>query len=150
MSTIRPTTGPAVQRAARGEYVANPDRVRNMDVGVERVARWRIDDEAHLPKDRSPAPKFIPDPGKLDDILRRPSLDERLPSLLKPDRLDETLLHPPVLSATRESVARRFRAMERGATGADRAAFREAAEVLEVDAALDGEVRAALAALLRA
>lgn len=150
MSTIRPTTPPAVPRTNRSEYVANPERVRNMDVGVERVARWRIDDEQHLPQDRTPPPRFIPDPGHLDDILRRPSLDERLPNLLKPDRLDETLLHPPVLSATRESVASRFRALERAATGADRAAFREAAEVLEVDVALDGEVRAALAALLRA
>lgn len=137
-------------RVGPSEYRASPRRVAEMDAGLERIARWRVDDEAHLPKEKGHAPRFIPDPGQLDEILRRPSLDERLPNLLRPRQLDEELLHPRVLAQVREDVAARFRAMEQIAGGADRAAFAQAAAVLEEDASLDREVRSALAALLRA
>ncbi len=121
-----------------------------MDAGLERIARWRVDDEAHLPGEKGQSPRFIPDPGQLEDVLRRPSLDERLPNLLKPASLDEDLLHPRVLSRVREDVALRFRAIARQRSGAAREALTRAADILEEDAMLDRDVRAALAALFRA
>lgn len=131
------------------EYRASARRVANMDAGLERIARWRVDDEAHLPGDKRQPPRFIPDPGQLDAVLRRPSLDERLPNLLKPQTLDEDLLHPRILSKVREDVAERFRAIGRASTGADREVLTQAAQILEEDAMLDRDVRAALAAFLR-
>ncbi|MEM7693061.1 MAG: hypothetical protein AAF318_01310 [Pseudomonadota bacterium] len=132
------------------EYRASPRRVAEMDAGLERIARWRVDDEAHLPGEKRQSPRFIPDPGLLDDVLRRPSLDERLPNLLKPASLDEELLHPRVLSHVREDVAARFRTIARQKTGAGREALTRAADILDEDARLDKDVRAALAAFFRA
>ena len=63
-------------------------KIRNLDIGVESITRWQIDDEIHLPKDRGLAPTFLPLYRPLDEILRRPSLDERLPALMQPESLD--------------------------------------------------------------
>lgn len=139
MKATRPTDGSA------GSF-----RIKSLDVGVESIGRWRIDDEQHLPEDRKPSPVFLPETRALDDILRRPSLDERLPNLLRPDRLDPDLLLPARMSAVRIDVAQRFREMERHAkTMSARNIFASAATVMEDDAALDDEVQSALALLLR-
>jgi hypothetical protein len=125
-------------------------KIQSLDVGVESIGRWRIDDEQHLPEDRRPSPVFLPETRALDDILRRPSLDERLPNLLRPDRLDPDLLLPARMSAVRQEVAQRFRDMERHAkTSNARNIFASAATVMEDDAALDDDVQSALALLLR-
>ena len=140
--------GAAAGRAAQAR--AAQERARPLGVGVESIARWRIDDEQHLPSDRQ-APGFLPETRALDDILRRPSLDERLPDLLRPDTLDPDLMHPAVMSAMREGMARRFRDLETapGIDAGQREAFAAAAAVMESDASLDKEVRASLAVLLR-
>lgn len=67
-------------------------RVENLGVGVESVSLWQVEDEVHLPKEGGLAPTFLPQYRPLDDILRRPSLDERLPRLLQPEMLDPDLL----------------------------------------------------------
>ncbi|MDO6966443.1 type III secretion apparatus assembly protein SctX [Rhizobium alvei] len=139
MKATRPTDGSA-----------RSFRIQSLDVGVESIGRWRIDDEQHLPEDRKPSPVFLPEARALDEILRRPSLDERLPNLLRPDRIDPDLLLPARMSAVRLDVAQRFREMERHAkTQASRNIFALAATVMEDDAALDDEVQSALALLLR-
>ena len=59
---------------------------------------------------RRPAPELEAETGAqyrpLDDILRRPSLDERLPRLLQPEMLDPDLLDPATLSDTRITARR--------------------------------------------
>jgi hypothetical protein len=133
-----------------GDGAGRPFKIQSLDVGVESIGRWRIDDEQHLPEDRRPSPVFLPETRALDEILRRPSLDERLPNLLRPDRLDPDLLLPSRMSAVRQEVAQRFRDMERHAkTLSARNIFASAATVMEDDAALDDEVQSALALLLR-
>lgn len=121
-------------------------RLRSLDVGVERITQWNIGDEQHLPPEASPAPAFLPQMRPLDEIMRRPSLDERLPDLLQPDKLDPGLLDPSALTDAREG-SRRFFAARAGTEPGD--AFAAAAVLLGADAALDDEVRAALALLLR-
>lgn len=129
---------------------ARPHRIQSLDVGVESIGRWRIEDEQHLPEEGRAAPTFLPETRALDDILRRPSLDERLPNLLRPDRLDPDLLIPARMSAMRGELAGRFRDLEKQArTASARTIFASAATIMEEDAALDDEVQAALAVLLR-
>lgn len=139
-------------KAARPGTAAGsrPHRIQPLEVGVETIARWRIDDEQHLPKDKKAPPVFLPEARALDEILHRPSLDERLPNLLKPERIDPDLLRPSRLTDIRNSLALRFRDLERAAdVEARRIAFAAAAMVLEEDAVLDDEVRTALSLLLR-
>ena len=138
--------GPGV---APREAQRTQSRARPLDIGLETIARWRIDDEQHLPRDKAAAPAFLPDARPLDDILRRPSLDERLPNLLRPDTVDPDLMHPATMTAVREGLADRFRALEATARGADRAAFDAAAAVMEGDVEMDRDVRSSLAMLLR-
>ncbi|WP_187972879.1 hypothetical protein [Aquibium microcysteis] len=140
MKAARPGAGP----------VPRHPRIQALDVGVETIARWRVDDEQHLPKDKKAPPVFLPETRALDEILHRPSLDERLPNLLKPERLDPDLLRPARVSDIRRSLAQRFRDLEQSAAGeVRRTAFAAAATVLEEDIVLDDEVRTALALLLR-
>src|SRR5690606_27763981 len=95
------------------------------------------------------APVFLPQHRPLDEVLRRPSLDERLPDLLQPADLDPGLLDPAALTATRQDLITLFSRSARDAqdNGADTLA--RAAQLLEADDGLDSEVRTALAALLR-
>jgi len=124
-------------------------RIRPLDIGVESVSRWLPGDEIHLPAEGRIAPAYRPVYRSLDSILNRPSLDERLPALLQPAHADESLLEPTVLSETRAGLAELFREM--AATDAEgRRIFARAADDLAGDAALDAEIRAALAMLLRA
>lgn len=123
-------------------------RIKNFDIGVERISKWNVGDEFHLPDDGKAAPAFLPAPRPLDDILLRPSLDERLPDMLQPARVDPDLLHPAVLTGVRQGLARFF--SEKAATAAEGSAiFAAAAGVLRADDHMDAEVRAALAMLLR-
>ncbi|MEM8575992.1 MAG: hypothetical protein AAGF48_15390 [Pseudomonadota bacterium] len=130
-------------------------RIGNLEHGLAGIARWRVDDETHLPKSPRLAPAYAPSGQRLNEILRRPSLDERLPDLLAPEWVTPDLMEPSVMSATRRDVAQtlRFASMPM-ADGTDpepeeREAFMAAAELLETGIVLDEEIRTALAALLR-
>jgi hypothetical protein len=130
-------------------------RVRSLDVGVERITQWEIGDEFHLPPEGKSAPAFLPQLRPLDEVLRRPSLDERLPDLLQPTDIDPELLEPAALTETRRELARLFgkasaSARARGGdAGKTSEVLGRASWLLQTDDGLDAEVRAALAALLR-
>ncbi|MEI2384505.1 hypothetical protein [Breoghania sp. JC706] len=123
--------------------------IRPLNIGLESVSRWRVDDEAHLPVRGRDAPKFLPRQGELDEILRRPSLDERLTELLQPAFLDSELLRPSVLSETRSDTHDALGALAQGAGGEVRRVLGEARAILADELELEDEVRAALAALLK-
>ena len=124
-------------------------RVKNLDVGVEQISRWQIADETHLPVDAKIAPKFMPGEQALERILNRPSLDERLPRLLQPEFIDPDLLEPSVLAEQREAVLERFTDASKTAKGAAKTALNEAVKVLSDELEFDGEIREALATLMR-
>jgi hypothetical protein len=131
-------------------------RIGRFDHGLAGVSRWQVTDETHLPESKKLAPAYAPVEPRLAEILRRPSLDERLPDLLCPEWVAPELMEPSTMSATRREVARRFRQgaeqleAQLGAPGAGMAsALGEAAAVLEADVVLDEDIRAALAALLK-
>ncbi len=124
-------------------------RIRNLDIGVEQVTQWGVEHEFHLPPDGDFAAPFMPEVRPLDEILRRPSLDERLPDLLQPSNLDPALLNPAVFAAARQSSRDFFADAAGRASGEAARTLEAAAHILEVEDGMDGEVRAALAMLLR-
>ncbi|MGJ0508135.1 MAG: hypothetical protein ACR652_13620 [Methylocystis sp.] len=125
-------------------------RIRAFDVGLESITRLQPEDEVHLPESGALPQMFLPETRPLDAILRRPSLDERLPELLAPLSLDPELLNPSVLTATRLAMQTFFgHHAEREERAGARNIFSAATALLENDTALDHEVRSALAALLR-
>ena len=125
-------------------------KIRNLDIGLESITQVGLGQDVHLPKEGPVGPKFLPQPRPLDEVLRRPSLEERLPELLEPLSLDATLLEPSVLAETRVAVAGALEEAARRATGHRRRILGQASHLLDEDCALDEEVRAALAVLLRA
>ncbi|KPL52107.1 MULTISPECIES: hypothetical protein [Hyphomicrobiales] len=124
-------------------------RIRYLDRGVESISVWQEQDEVHLPKEGGLAPAFLPQYRALDEITRRPSLDERLPRLLQPDFLDPDLLDPATLTDTRIAVRDQFIAEAARSSGRRKAVLELAASHLEDSVAMDEEVRRSLAVLLR-
>jgi hypothetical protein len=124
-------------------------RIRPLDIGVESVGEFQRGDDVHLPKDGAPAQPFLPQYRPLDEILRRPSLEERLPALLQPTLLDPDLLQPAVLTDTRLQARDLFLRQSERENDGRRTLFETAAAVLDDNVSLDREVRTALAALLR-
>lgn len=124
-------------------------RVKNLNIGVESVSLWQAEDEVHLPEKTQLAPAFLPQYRPLDEILRRPSLDERLPALLQPTMLDPDLLNPATLTEARQEARSRFARQAARAAGPKRALFERAADYLDDAIAMDDEVRRSLAVLLR-
>jgi hypothetical protein len=126
-------------------------RIKPFDVGLESVTLWQHEDEVHLPNEGRAGPAFLPEAQALDAILTRPRLDERLPDLLVPTSLDPSLLEPATLTDVREELRGLFERESRapGLRPDDRDLFGSAALLLGTDAAMDAEVRSALAMLLR-
>lgn len=124
-------------------------RVRNLNVGVESISRWQVEDDVHLPDARGLRPAFLPLHRPLDEILHRPSLDERLPQLLEPEFLDPDLLEPSTLADTRNDLRMILAARAQRENGDRRQALEEAASYLNDEISLDDEVRRSLAMLLR-
>jgi len=124
-------------------------RVRSLNLGVESITRWQAEDEVHLPKETGLGQVFLPVYRPLDDILRRPSLDERLPSLLQPELVDTDLLEPATLTDVRHQTREVFAGKARRETGRRKHLFELAASCLNDEINLDNEVRRSLAALLR-
>jgi hypothetical protein len=124
-------------------------RIRSMDVGLESVSRFLVEDDVHLPEDKGLRPAFLPLARPLDDVLRRPSLDERLPRLLQPEFLDPDLLEPATLTDARLDARRFMAERAKRERGGRRQTLELAASHLDNEASLDDEVRRSLAALLR-
>lgn len=130
--------------------MASSPRIQKLNVGVQNISRWRIEDEQHLPRDTRRAPTFLPQQRPLDEILKKPSLDERLPSLLEPRNVDPELLKPAVMSKVREELLDHFSDRAEATSGDEELVYSLAARILREDVALDGEIRSALAELLKA
>ena len=124
-------------------------RVQRLDSGLAEISRWQIEDEQHLPRDGALTQKFLPQPQALDQILYRPSLDERLPNMLEPDVVDKDLLDPSTLTEARLGALRVFKDASTDADGDTRAALDGVAQILTQEVKLDHEIRAALAALFK-
>jgi hypothetical protein len=124
-------------------------RIKNLDIGLESISRWRVEDEVHLPKEGPIAPAFLPLYRPLQEIIRRPSLDERLPQQLQPSTLDPELLEPATLTEARIDARSLLGDRARHTTGAERKTFQDAAALLDDGVVMDDEIRSALAALLR-
>lgn len=124
-------------------------RVKQFESGLESISRWQIDDEQHLPKLSRLAPKFLPRTQALDEILARPTLEERLPNLLEPELSDPDLLEPSVMTEARNGARDAFRSAASQTEGARREALREAAAILDQEVTFDEEIRQALAELLK-
>jgi hypothetical protein len=124
-------------------------RIRSLDVGVEAITRFHVEDDVHLPEDKGLRPAFLPMVRPLDEVLRRPSLDERLPQLLQPEYLDSDMLEPATLTDVRLATRHFLAECAKRETGVRRQALETAAAYLDNAAHLDDEVRRSLAALLR-
>lgn len=129
--------------------------IRKLDIGLERVSRWRSQDDLHLPEGRGKAFSFIPQQRLLDSILKRPSLDERLPQLLQPAFVDPSILETSTWESLRVEVCSLFASLAMGEKESRREGvgknekLRKAVDVLQHDDALNEEVRMSLAALLK-
>lgn len=123
--------------------------IKNLDVGVESISRWRIEDEAHLPESGPYAPTYLPLYRPLNEVLHRPTLDERLSELLQPGTIDPDLLQPALFTETRIDVLTLMRKFEAHYSGAQKAVLERAIALIERNELLDEEVSAALAALYR-
>ncbi len=122
---------------------------QRLDFGLEAISRWRANDEFHLPAEGKAAPMFQPRHRELEEILRRPSLDERLTDLLQPLHIAPELLEPGVMSQTREGTYQLLKAAAENTFGYESAVFKEAAALLENEVQLDQLVRSALAAFVK-
>ncbi|MGV6872697.1 type III secretion apparatus assembly protein SctX [Pseudochelatococcus sp. B33] len=123
--------------------------IKNLDIGVESISRWRIEDEAHLPEGGALAPAYLPVYRPLHDVLHRPTLDERLPELLQPATIDAELLQPAQLMEARIDTRTLLSEFAARSSGAQKATFDRAVALIDRNELLDEEVRASVAALYR-
>ncbi|MBG6146009.1 MAG: hypothetical protein RIE06_33705 [Roseibium album] len=121
----------------------------SLESGLDSISYRRIGDEDGLPAEGKIAPGFIVRHQELDKILRRTSLDQKLPDLLQPASLDPELLEPSILSGSREAAQQVLRAATANATGSTRDALQKAADILAQEMQFDSEVRTALASLMK-
>lgn len=123
--------------------------IKNLNIGVESISRWRIEDEAHLPETGAYAPAYLPVYRPLHEVLHRPTLDERLPDLLQPETVDAELMQPAQLTEARIDARTLLSGFAAHAAGAQKAVFDRAVALIDRNELLDEEVRQALAALYR-
>jgi hypothetical protein len=124
-------------------------KIDPLNIGVESISRWQAHDEVHLPQEHGLKPPFLPLYAPLDEILHRPSLEERLPRLLQPALLDPDLLEPAVLSEVRIETQKVLANKARQEIGVRRKVLEAAAAHLDDAVSMDDTVRRSLAALLR-
>lgn len=123
--------------------------IKNLDIGIESISRWRVEDEAHLPEGGPYAPTYVPVYRPLHDVLHRPTLNERLPDLLQPAAIDPDLTQPAQLAETRVDARTLLAGFAARAAGEHKATFDRALALIDRNELLDEEVRASLAALYR-
>jgi len=125
--------------------------------GIESVSHGGAVDEMQLPDVSGLAPAFSTDQFSclLDEVLYRPSLDQRLVGLLAPGLLDPDLMKPSVFNEARVGSMRFFldaakRVRSGSAKEKDRKkSLESAAAFLSTIVELDSEIQMALAALLK-
>jgi len=124
-------------------------KVRNFNIGVESITRWQRTDEVHLPIEGQLNPEFSDEVPLLDQMLRPPTLNERLPLMMAPDDLERRLLEPTVMSATKETLLNTL-VHEARIAGSVAGEIYDAAIIdLKNDIRMDDEIRSALVALFR-
>src|SRR5215471_16782302 len=112
-------------------------RIRSLDVGIDAITRFHVEDDVHLPEDKGLRPAFLPIARPLDDVLRRPSLDERLPQLLQPEYLESDLLEPATLTDVRLAARRVLAECAKHESGSRRQTLELATAYLDDAAHLD-------------
>lgn len=119
-------------------------RLPHLGIGVSGYDRVNPRDEDHLPAiGTSTRPIFLPEIEALDEVLRPASLEERLALDVVPAALDQGLTEPATMTETRLSLAAVFQEAGLGALTDG------VAQLLDHEAGLDEEIRAALAMVLR-
>ncbi|WP_063299046.1 type III secretion apparatus assembly protein SctX [Pseudovibrio sp. WM33] len=124
-------------------------RVASITIGVNEVSNWKVEDQIQLPEGKKLAPVFLPEVRPLNEVLHRPTLDERLPSLLLPDLSETDILLPTELSEMRKELQRLFAAAALREQGERRRVLKGVADLLMGDVLLDEDLQAALAMLLQ-
>ena len=124
-------------------------RVASITIGVNEVSDWKVEDQVRLPESKKLAPVFLPEVRPLHDVLHRPTLDERLPSLLLPDLSETDILLPAELSELRRELQRLFAATALREQGERRRVLKDVADLLMGDVLLDEDLQVALAMLLQ-
>jgi hypothetical protein len=94
-------------------------------------------------------PEFAPAPQLLEEILRPPTLEEKIQALSVPDLVDPALLEPTVMASIKAEVLKRLSDERIRNRGALNPLLAEAHSMLENDIAMDREVEASLVALFR-
>lgn len=123
--------------------------IKELDVGLELISRWRVDDDLHLPEGGPRAPTYFPVNRPLHDVLNRPTLDERLPDLLQPATIDPDLTQPAMLMEVRVDTRTLLADFASRANGLQKATLERALSLIDQNELLDEEVRASLATLYR-
>ncbi|KZK79799.1 hypothetical protein PsAD13_03964 [Pseudovibrio sp. Ad13] len=124
-------------------------RVASITIGVNEVSNWKVEDQVQLPEGKKLAPVFLPEVRPLNEVLYRPTLDERLPSLLLPDLSETDILLPTELSEMRKELQRLFAAAALREQGERQRVLKGVADLLMGDVLLDEDLQAALAMLLQ-
>lgn len=124
-------------------------RVASITIGVDEVSNWKIEDHVQLPEGKKLAPVFLPEVRPLNEILYRPTLDERLPSLLQPNLSQTDILLPSELSELRKEIQCMFAAAAAREQGEKRRVLKDVASLLMGDVILDEDLQSALAMLLQ-
>lgn len=128
---------------------AMSSNIKELNIGVESISRWRIDDDTHLPEGSQRAPTYIPLNRPLHDVLHRPTLNERLPDLLQPATIDPELTEPSILMEARVDTRTLIALNASQASGIQKATLERALALIDHNELLDEEVRASLATLYR-
>ncbi len=124
-------------------------KIRNFNIGVESISRWQRADEVHLPLEGQLNPEFSGEVPLLDQMLRPPMLNERLPLLMTPDDLERRLLEPTVMAATKNALLDQLSKEAKFAGSAQGEIFDAAIADLKNDIKMDDDIRSALVALFR-
>ena len=124
-------------------------KVRNFNIGVESITRWQRTDEVHLPIEGQLNPEFSDEVPLLDQMLRPPMLNERLPLMMTPDDLERRLLEPTVMSATKETLLAALSGEAKFAGSTAGEIVDAAITDLKNDIRMDDDIRSALVALFR-
>lgn len=124
-------------------------KIRSFDVGLEGITHWQRTDEAHLPTEGVLRPEFTPAPQMLDEMLRPPTLEEKIQSLSVPDMVDPALLEPAVMASVKSSLLKKLNDERLRSRGPLNALLSDAFAILENDIQMDREVEASLVALFR-
>ena len=123
----------------------------SLERGIDSISNLPVGDENHMfPKGKvGLGGAFLPPPRELDKVIRLLSLSQKLLDRISPTSFHPELLDASCLSGTREAAQQSLQAATANATGSKRDALQKAADILAQEMQFDGEVRTALASLMK-